>query len=297
MRNSFINPSKSSILIVFVYASLIFGACKKESSSPKPSQPDTEFPKVASDDDNMLLGNPSGAVNNQASADNYLMDKQYFALSYNQSEGKANWVSWHLTSTDIGDAARQDDFRTDNTLPASWYWVRNTSYTNSGFDRGHYCPSADRTASVTANSATFVMTNMMPQAPNNNQRTWSNLESETRRIVAAGNETYIIAGSYGSGGTGIKGGITYKIDNDRITVPSHIWKVIVVLKEGNNDLQRINTNNRVIAVSMPNTNDILSDWKTYRTTVKDIEAATGYNLFSNLSTEIQNVLETRIDNL
>ncbi|WP_255412675.1 DNA/RNA non-specific endonuclease [Chitinophaga sp. S165] len=38
-------------------------------------------------------------------------------------------------------------------------------------DRGHNCPSADRT-STTANSSTFLMTNMIPQAPQNNQQTW-----------------------------------------------------------------------------------------------------------------------------
>ena len=51
----------------------------------------------------------------------------------------------------------------------------STSYSGSGFDRGHNCPSADRTGSTADNTATFLMTNMMPQAPTNNQQTWAHL--------------------------------------------------------------------------------------------------------------------------
>jgi endonuclease G len=71
-------------------------------------------------------------------------------------------VSWHLATNWIGSAARQDDFRADPNLPAGWYRPGATSYSGSGFDRGHKCPSADRTSSVADNSATFLMSNMMP---------------------------------------------------------------------------------------------------------------------------------------
>lgn len=83
--------------------------------------------------------------------------------------GTPNWVAWHLQSEDMGSAPRQDDFRSDNTLPSAWYRVVSTSYSGSGFDRGHNCPSADRTSTIAANSSTFYMTNMIPQAPTLNQ--------------------------------------------------------------------------------------------------------------------------------
>jgi hypothetical protein len=57
------------------------------------------------------------------------------------------------------------------------YRVRPTDYAGAGFDRGHLCPSADRTSSAADNSATFLMSNMIPQAPNLNRNTWENLES------------------------------------------------------------------------------------------------------------------------
>ncbi|NSL88354.1 DNA/RNA non-specific endonuclease [Chitinophaga sp. Mgbs1] len=256
----------------------------------------TTNPGNPGDNDNMLLGNPSNAAANVSAENNYLMVKTYFALSYSRSRGTPNWVSWHIQSSDLGSISRTNDFRADNTLPSGWYQVQNSSYSGSGFDRGHNCPSADRTSTTEANSATFLMTNMIPQAPNNNQRTWANLENYTRSLVNSGNEVYVIAGSYGQGGSGSQGGVTNTINNGNVTVPSNVWKVIVVIPAGSNDLSRISGNTRVIAVNTPNTNDIDSDWTQYRTTVRSIESATGYNLLSALRPSLQDSLETRIDN-
>ncbi|NLR62573.1 DNA/RNA non-specific endonuclease [Chitinophaga polysaccharea] len=250
---------------------------------------------IPGDDNNMLLGNPSNALADISSENNYLMAKTYYTLSYSRSRGTPNWVSWHIQASDLGSVSRSNDFRADTDLPAGWYQVQNSSYSGSGFDRGHNCPSGDRTATTEANSATFLMTNMMPQAPNNNQKTWANLENYTRGLVNAGNEVYVIDGSYGQGGTGSLGGVTNTIDNGHVTVPSNIWKVIVVLPAGNNDLGRINGATRVIAVNTPNNNGINTDWTQYKTTVRDIENATGYNLLSNLRTTLQDSLETKID--
>lgn len=247
------------------------------------------------DNTNLLMGNPSGATTSSVtSPNNYLMDQTYYVESYNRDQGKPNWVSWYLGSTSIGSAARQDDFRPDPNLPSGWFAVAANGYSGSGFDRGHNCPSADRTSTTTANQATFLMSNMMPQAPNNNQQTWGNLENYERTLVSAGNELYVICGSYGVGGTGSNGFAT-SVDGGHVTVPSNTWKVIVVLSNGNGDLSRVSTTTRVIAVNMPNTNSINSDWTNYITTVDAIEAATGYDLLSAVSTAVQSVIEARTD--
>ena len=194
----------------------------------------------------------------------------------------------------LGTADRQDDFRPDPALPESWYHVTASSYRGSGFDRGHNTPSADRTKTAEDNSATFLMTNMIPQAPENNQQTWANLEDYTRELVADGMEVYVIMGNYGKGGTGSNGSAS-TIDNGNVTVPTRIWKVLVVLPEGDNDLQRISGSSRVIAVDTPNNNTVNADWGTYRTSVDVLEQATGYDLLSALSTQLQQALESKVD--
>jgi len=137
------------------------------------------------------------------------------------------------------------------------------------------------------------MTNMMPQAPTNNQRTWAGLENYARTLVNQGNEVYIIAGSYGRGGTGSNGYAT--INNGRVTVPSNCWKVAVVLPEGSGDASRVTTSTRVIAVDMPNTNSIGTAWGSYRTSVDAIEEATGYDILSAVSEAVQSTIEARVD--
>lgn len=244
----------------------------------------------------LTLGNPSAAITNTANFTNYLMIKTQYTMSYHRDKGTANWVAWHLDPSWLGSAARQDDFRADATLPSGWYQVGSTSYSGSGFDRGHMCPSADRTSSVAYNSATFLMTNMIPQAPDNNQGPWANLENYERTLVSQGYELYIYSGGYGSGGTGSNGTFT-TINNGKVAVPNRTWKVIVVIPQGSNDVSRVTTTTRVIAVDMPNAQGIRSvNWGTYRVTVNSIEAATGYNFLYEVPTSVQSVIESVIDN-
>ncbi|MBH8555861.1 DNA/RNA non-specific endonuclease [Nostocaceae cyanobacterium CENA357] len=242
----------------------------------------------------LRMGNPSNAG---TSYSNRLLSKFQYAVSYNCYRGTPNWVSWQLNTSWLGSAPRQDDFRADTTLPSSCYRVTSSDYTGSGFDRGHNTPSADRTNTVTNNSATFLMTNIIPQSPDNNQGPWAVLESYSRDLVNQGKELYIISGSYGTGGTGSNGSKT-TIANGNVTVPSRIWKVIVVLNSSNSGASSVNTSTRVIAVNMPNTQGIRNaNWKNYRVSVDSIEANTGYNLLSNVSTSVQSTIEARVDTL
>jgi endonuclease G len=246
--------------------------------------------------DNLALGNPSGATSDPANASNYLLTLPEFAIGYHATRGIPTWVSWHLSRAHIGKAPRQDNFRPDPALPRQFYAVSPASYARSGFDKGHNCPSGDRTADLDANSATFLMTNMVPQAPRNNQQTWAQLEEYGRAQVQRGQEIYIIMGSYGRGGTGTNG-FAQTLDEGRVTVPARIWKVMVILPEGTNDLQRISTdpNVRVLAIDTPNDNSIDADWRKYLTSVDKIEAATGLDLLSALPQTTQARLQQLVD--
>lgn len=234
----------------------------------------------------LTMGNPSGALTNTSFPSNYLMEKSTYALSYHRDDRRPNWVSWHLDSSWLGSTPRQDDFRSDTTLPAGWYRVLSTDYSGSGYDRGHMCPSGDRTRTVAENSSTFLMTNMIPQAPDNNQQAWASLESYCRTLANQGNELYII-----SGGDGISGFIGSGV----IALPTTTWKVIMVLPSGANDVSRVNTSTRLIAVSMPNQNGISSDWRSFRVSVDQVESITGYDFFSNVPVSIQNQIESLVD--
>jgi endonuclease G len=240
------------------------------------------------DDNPLILGNPSGATANVANENNYLMIKPQYTLSYNRSRATANWVGWRIASVWLGSASRQDDFRPDNTLPAGWYQVTGSDYSGSGYDRGHMCPSGDRTNTVSDNSATFLMTNMIPQLPANNQGPWAQFEEYSRDIVRQGNEVYVFSGVHGNIGT-IAGG--------KVVVPATTWKVILVLPNGSNDLERVRRDTRAFGLIVPNQGSIVTSWRTYRKTVREVEELTGYDFFNLVPKAIQEVIERRVDRL
>ncbi len=269
--------------------------------SPAPSQPPTPTiekplqatpqitaPTKPSISPHLLLGNPSGASATVVTPDNYLMVKNQYALSYNQTKGTANWVAWQLNKSWLGDAERQNNFRPDNTLPAGWVRITPSMYSGSGYDRGHIAPSGDRTLTQEDNAATFLMTNMMPQTPDNNRNTWGNLEDYCRELVRQGKELYIVAGPSGSQGEPLKG---------KVTVPQTTWKIVVVLDTPGAGLNGITANTRVIAVNIPNEQEINNDWRAYKVNVDELEQLTGYDFLSLVSPNIQEVIERQIDNL
>lgn len=241
-------------------------------------------PKNSINSVHLTLGNPS--IANNTDANNYLIVKKQYALSYNRDKGIPNWVSWELNKSWLGDAPRSNNFRPDDTIPEGWYRVTPNDYTRSGYDKGHMTPSADRTHSVEDNAATFLMSNIIPQAPDNNQGYWANLENYTRKLAAEGKELYIMSGGYGE---------KERIAKGKVSVPNRVFKIIVVTEPGKG-INSINASTRVIAVDTPNINGNKdSDWTQYITTVDAIEDNTDYNFLSNVDSSIQNAIESKID--
>ncbi|WP_262507720.1 DNA/RNA non-specific endonuclease [Spirosoma endophyticum] len=86
------------------------------------------------------------------------------------------------------------------------------------------------------------------------------------------------------------------MSSGKLTVPAALWKVIVVLPVGSDDVTRINTQTRVIAVWMPNTNATGEGvWGSYRVSVDEVERQTGYDLLSNVPESVQRVIEAGSD--
>lgn len=253
----------------------------------------------------LFFGNPSDALSDEKLESNYLMRKSQYTLSYNKDLLIPNWVAWHLSSADInGPAERGDDFRPDENLPSEWYGVKKSDYQYNkyGFDRGHVCPSADRTSTQEDNSMTFLMTNMVPQSPDNNRVIWMHFENYERKLVEQGNELYIIAGPSGKGGTSGKGTfeeipITLKNgDILKMQVPAYTWKVLIAIPEGEDDLNRISEDTTLIAINVPNKMGMgkTGDWEQFITSIDEIENQTGYDFFELIPDSIEDILEKKV---
>ncbi len=235
----------------------------------------------------LALGNPSDATPTGLTPNNYLMTKPQYALSYNRTRGIPNWVSWQLDQGWLGEAERQDDFRPDPSLPEKWERVTPTDYRRSGYDRGHLTPSADRTNTVTNNSATFLMTNIIPQAADVNRGPWVDLEQHCRELVDQGKQLFIIAGGYGKKSAIAKG---------KIIPPNRVWKIVVVLDAVDQGIDSINAQTQVIAVDMPNQNgDSDASWTEYTVSVDSLERKTGYDFLRKVPKSIQDSIEPQVD--
>ena len=234
------------------------------------------------------LGIPAPTSTSDPNA--FLSVKSGYVISYNSSRKVPNWVSWELNRSYLGSVDRQDDFRPDDTLPQALPQAQLDDYVGSGFDRGHMCPSADRTLNTAANSQTFFLSNMVPQAANNNRGPWASLEIELRDLAWTGKELFMISGPVFSG--------TPHTVGNGLAVPDKTFKVAVVLDAVGQGTASVTTSTRVIAVMMPNSDSQIGEfdpWRNFRVSVDAIEAATGDDFLSDVDPAVQAVIEARVD--
>lgn len=231
-----------------------------------------------------------GAPTDDAPADDYLIRRPQYVLSYNPRRGVANWVAWNLNRTHFGDAARSPSFQADEAVPERFPRILSSDYTGSGYSRGHLVRSEERTATAGDNAATFLMTNVIPQHQDLNGGPWLDLERHLQdEAQRRGREIYVLAG-----GTFAADPPTLR-DQGRVQIPETTWKIAVLLPSGAglNDVRSAD-DVEVIAAEMPNTAGLTGQrWTRYRTTVDALELATGYDFLDRLPDEVERVLEAR----
>jgi endonuclease G, mitochondrial len=273
-------------LLILAIAVISLGACRN---------PDIPLPGETKGNINLLMGNPSQATSSPGNSENYLIARPQYALSYSKNKGIPNWVAWELNASWLGDAHRVGKFAPDQELPAGWERVKPSDYTGSGFDRGHMTNSEDRSRSPEDNIPTFLMTNIIPQSPDNNRGVWVQLENYCRQLVRSGKELFIVSGGYGQGGIGEKG-LKATVGQGKVVVPAITWKVILVLDKPNSGVAGVNPTTRTIAVIIPNKQGVKSDpWQQYLTSVKEVENLTGYKFFTSVPADIRAVINAKID--
>jgi endonuclease G, mitochondrial len=230
-----------------------------------------------------MFGLPEAAPK---TANRILLVKPQFVSYYDADPKIPRWVSWELARTWIGTESRSPNFLADPDLPTAYASAKATDYASSGFDRGHMCPSGDRTKTAEDNTATFVFTNAVPQHPSSNSGPWAAFETEARRIASTGYRVFQISGPLFEGAP--------KTIGQGVRVPSATWKVVAIVNEGTP--LRIGEGTRTIGIIMPNDASASGMWKNFRRSVREIETRTGLNFFADVEPAIQEAIETRVDN-
>lgn len=111
------------------------------------------------------------------------ISKDAYQSTYDLSLLCPKQVQWNLYSTDLGKIQRERGWRFRNDIPSELAVGRHGDYSGTGYDRGHLCPSADRTSSLDLMKQTFSMSNICPQFPHVNQVTWYDTEVFCRKAA------------------------------------------------------------------------------------------------------------------
>ncbi len=215
-----------------------------------------------------------------------LLVKPQYVTSFDSTRKNPRWTSWELTTKWIGSTGRTGSFLPDPALPSSFPQASNSDYSGSGYERGHICPSGDRTDTVPDNMATFVFTNAVPQTAASNTGTWETLETDERSFAKAGSHVFIVAGSIYADNKTIGNGIA---------VPTSMFKVVVLLSGDHPLPSDVTAATRVIAVEIPNTTTVSGSYKSFRVKFGDLETKTGFHFLSDVDPAIHDTLAQVVD--
>jgi endonuclease G, mitochondrial len=235
----------------------------------------------------VALGLPSNAT--RANEKDFLLVRKGYVISYNADHNAMNWASWTVEKGDLGAIGRREAFRPDPTMPAHFYKPNSGDYKIPGYSRGHMVRSGERTASERENEKTYVFSNMLPQAVNNNAGPWNAFENYYRdEVQQKGLVAHVIAGGiFGAEPAPSRG----------VKIPTSTWKIVALLKPGQT-ADQIDHTTRVMAVVMPNNNHdvkVEHNWDRYRVSVADIEKRTGLTFFDHASPRVAAALKAGID--
>jgi len=142
-----------------------------------------------------------------------------FAIYYSPGDKKPIYTVEKLSREQLSapHPKRSNQFYEEARLPMAERSLLS-DYRGSGYDRGHNAPAGDMT-NERSMAQSFSLANMMPQARQNNQGIWAkNVEEPTRLYVKrVTGDVYVYTGSTGNSGS---------IGNSRVTIPSHLYKLV-----------------------------------------------------------------------
>ena len=152
-----------------------------------------------------------------------ILHRRGYTVSYNPKTLIPNWVAWHLSASHTDGPYKRGgiQFHEDDDIPEPR--VNTYDYIQSGYDRGHICPSGDNKWNEDAQRESFLLTNVCPQGHNLNAGDWNEMEQQCRRWAERYGKIYIVSGP-----------ILYKkkhktIGRNKVVVPEAFFKVVLRL--------------------------------------------------------------------
>lgn len=207
-----------------------------------------------------------------------------FAMAFDGRTRCPRWTLELLDAAAIGTPAeRADDFRPDPRIPRE-FRASLDDYRGSGLDRGHLA-AAGNYGDVGAKSATFLLSNMMPQNSALNRGVWRSLETTVRdQAGEPGVSCWVATCPLWIPLEGRDAVVASVIGQGRIAVPTHCGKTTLTLRAGEPPELR--------AWIVPNKDPHdLRQLDRYLVTVDQLETAAGLDFWSGLADDVEDKLE------
>lgn len=198
------------------------------------------------------------------------LDHTYYQIGYSIKHKQASYVAYLLTADMVrnNDKAKRGstNFKKDPLL--SKHYSVTQDYKNSGFVRGHLCPSKDMCWSYPSMKETFFMSNVSPQRESFNNGLWKKLENQVREWALENDSIIVITGPVLS--------TKYEtIGENQVSVCKKFYKLVIDISY---------PDQKMIAFVMDNASVKGSVYK-YSQTVKDVEQITGLNFFPSFESD------------
>lgn len=222
-----------------------------------------------------------------------------YSLEWDNSKVANRWTCYTLYADNSqSNTDRSDGFMPD---PDAFNSSQLEDYSNSGFSKGHLCPSADRQCNEEQNLQTFYLTNMQPQWQNHNGVLWANMEALVRNYVAKANTTnaqcdtlYIVKAATITDKVTINGveteGIYQEKCNNKLIIPKYFYMALLHYNKASNSYKAI-----AFWTLHENAKDTNKNYGDYAISIDELEKRTGIDFFCNLPDEIEKVVEAECD--
>ncbi len=207
------------------------------------------------------------------------------------------------------------DFITETDIPSN-YRTKHSDYTNSGYTRGHLCPSSDRLCSEEQNKQTFSTGNIHPQWSSHNSGQWENLEEDVRswasmtscdtlyivKAATIGNVTLNGVAESGVFSTTYNGQSYSDLKcNNKLYVPKYFYMALLAYNKTAGTYKAMGiwtkhfNNGTTGADQKTHSWPVINKESAQYITIDELEARTGIDFFCNLPDDIEEEVESVLD--
>ena len=214
-----------------------------------------------------------------------------FTYCYDTEKRIALWVAYPLNTALIGRGSRSETWLPDTDISIESQPVLYKGFArDSGYDRGHQIPSADRLYHL-CNQQTFTFTNATPQLHDFNGGIWAELEKVVRTWAKRSDTLYVVTGVIPGNRT-----IDDNVGNP-INIPAAYYKAVLRLstdKKGNRHWSSASVYLEHKVVDVGTWQENLGYFKSKSLSLAELEKITGQTFYPLLKKKVPAEEYTRI---